>query len=113
MDDENASNGLDLQNNDVSTSRSNVQNGQAQQNAGASSGLAGPSAGSEHKNEQETTMGAGSAQTPMNAIVPFQGPDDDQRQGTERTAISTEMPADMQPMMEEMESVLYSISFGK
>ena len=49
----------------------------------------------------------------MNAIVPFQGPDEDLNQPTDRTAVTTEMPADMQPMMEEMESVLYSISFGK
>ena len=59
-----------------------------------------------------------SAQTPMNAVVPFLGGDEnDQQQNpnaqtTDRTAV-TEMPADMQPMMEEMESVLYSISFGK
>ena len=49
-----------------------------------------------------------------NQIVPFQENNDDQVENQKQQDESvSELPADMLPMMEEMESVLYSISFGK
>ena len=74
---------MDLNNNDVSTSRSGIPNTGQNHVAPGSSALERPSAassGDPQKNEQETTQGMVSAQTPMNAIVPFQGPVDDQDQ---------------------------------
>lgn len=66
----------------------------------------------------KTTSGiTGENTTEDKAVVPFQ----DVNQvaaipGTtsdDHSAGVSEIPADMGPMMEEMESVLYSISFGK
>lgn len=49
----------------------------------------------------------------MNQLVPFDEDTSNNRAGSGESQLETEVPGEMQQMMEEMESVLYSISFGK
>ena len=86
----------ELENHDISTARS-----------GVVENTAGPNPDIQ---KEDITSGMPTTGTPMNAIIPYVNEAESEQ--LENGAVD-EMPNDMQPMMEEMESVLYSISFGK